>query len=72
MVGRFNQILRVEAQLCGSGSRPWAWAIYGANPWFAVERSEPMFPNPEAAKRVGMLVATQIKLTAEARRRRLH
>ena len=72
MVGRLNQGLRVEAQLCGTGPKPWAWAIYGTNPWLAVERSDPMFPSPEAAKRVGTLVAAQIELRAEARRRGLH
>lgn len=72
MIGSFNQGLRVEAQLCGKGSRPWAWAIYGANPWLAVERSEPMFSGPDAAKRVGALVAAQIELRAEARRHGLH
>lgn len=72
MVGRFNQRLRVEAQLCGKGSRPWAWAIYGPNPWLAVERSEPMFTSPQAAKRVGALVAAQIEMKTEARWRELH
>lgn len=72
MVGSFDQGLRVEAQLCGMGPKPWAWAIYGTNPWFAVERSEPMFSSPEAAKRVGTLVAAQIEQMAEARHRRLH
>jgi hypothetical protein len=72
MVGRFNHGLRVEAQLCGKGPRPWAWAIYGANPWLAVERSEPMFPSPDVAKRVGALVAAQIEMKADERRRGLH
>lgn len=72
MVGRFNQGLRVEAQLCGKGPRPWAWAIYGANPWIAIERSEAMFPSPEAAKRVGTLVAAQLELGSKERRPSLH
>ena len=72
MVGRFNQGLRVEAQLCGKGSRPWAWAIYGTNPWLALERSEPMFPSSDAAKRIGTLIAAQIELRAKSHRHGLH
>jgi hypothetical protein len=48
--------LRVEAVLCGIGGRPWAWAIYGSNPVFAVDRSEAMFRSAAAATRAGLLV----------------
>ncbi|MCJ2050191.1 hypothetical protein [Methylobacterium sp. J-070] len=72
MIGGLGRSLRVEAQLCGSGPRPWAWAIYGVNAGLALERSEPMFSSPEAARRIGALVAAQIEVRADARRPRLH
>lgn len=67
-IGRFQQSLRVDAELCGSGSKPWAWAIYMSNPWLAFDRSEAMFRTSEAAKRVGALVAARIDLGSKPRR----
>jgi hypothetical protein len=71
-VGRFRRCLRVDAELCGSGSKPWAWAIYTSNPWLAFERSEAMFRTSEAAKRVGALVAAQLDPGSKPRRSDLH
>lgn len=47
----------VKAEIRGSGNRPWAWAIYGSDPFFALDRSEAMFKSAAVAERVGRLVA---------------
>jgi len=64
--------LRVAAERVGTGMRLWGWVIYGAEPWFVIEQSEAMFASPEAAKRIGTLVAARRELAAKRRHADLH
>ena len=57
----------VEAELNGEGDHPWAWAIYGSDPLFVIDRSEPMFETAAAAVRVGRLVAQYRHARAKTR-----
>lgn len=66
------QCWRIEAELCGSGSKPWRWAIYNSDAWLASQRSEAMFRTSEAAKRVGALVAAQLDPGSKPRRSDFH
>jgi hypothetical protein len=63
---------RVEAELCGRGSKPWSWAIYSSDTWLAADRSEPMFRTSEAARRVGALIVAQLDPGSKPRRSELH
>ncbi|MCJ2062936.1 hypothetical protein MKK63_09460 [Methylobacterium sp. J-088] len=66
------QCWRVEAELCGSGLKPWRWAIYSSDAWLATHRSEAMFRTSKAAKRVGGLIAAGLYLGSKAERADLH
>jgi len=72
LVRHLQPCWRVEAELCGRGSKPWSWAIYSSDTWLAADRSEAMFRTSEAAKRVGTLIIAQLDPGSKPRRSELH